>query len=1757
MSETQTIPTVPPPAPDAASDSDERRGSAWRVAGWTLLGVLGLLAVVVVAGLVYISTDAGKARVQTLAVAQIQKLLADDAEVSVDGLSGNFLTGAKMTGLVVRRQGDVVLTVDTVLVDYTLTTLLRRTFSASHLAVSGATLVARQREDGSFNVAGLLKPADPERDTSKAGIAVLLDSLAIRRSRAEVHWWPPGGTGGRGDSVLVVDSLDALVTNFVSRKDSLVGTIDGLSLVAVAPYDASRLRVASAGRFSRERLVLQGLDLRGAEGTRAGGRALLAFQAGALPVFEAALEATPLALADARAFAPVPLYGDPRLKLTANSDGTLLTFSLLGSLGEAALSLDGELTRQTDAPLRYQAEGALRRLDLAALTRNPALAGEVTGDLRVDLQGTEPRALSGPFRVSLRESRFGGRRIDRLALDGAFAAGRVTFDLDGRIPGLDLTAKGEARPFDLIPSVQLNGRARDLDLAVLLPGQGTSGRVAGDFALIGRGKSVETFTGTAAITLDRADLRLASGQRLALARASVDADLDGGAIAFDADAALAGGGGRLLASGAVDTAGEVLRYTVDDGRLEGLNLAALTGNPAQESRLTGTFTLDGTGADPASLTLDATAALRGSRFGRFDIQRADVDARLRGGVLTLDADTDLGAAGGIAATGTVRPFVDPLTYDLSGRLRNVDVSELTGNPDQTSDLTGAFTARGSGIDPATMTLDATVQLAPSRYAQYDVDGSDLDVSLRSGALAISGTLDTPDGAFALNVRGRPFDANPSFDLADGTCFSNLDVGRLANKPDLDTRLSGCFAGRIAGLADLATANADGVLTLRRSTINDAEIEGGRIAFTLAQGALGATMDVELAALPTEDGAEPAAGRVVAAVQARPFDAVPTYALRGRTDRLDLGQLLGFAPDQPARFTLDFDVSGEGTDPSTMTLDGRFTAGGASRVGPVRVDTLTTRFALGAGVLRVDTLALNTDLADLTGGGTIALFNPDAASDFRLVGDIESLAPLNAYTEQTLGLERGAFDLTAQAQPGEPLRIAGTLDAQQLIIGDNAVTGIDGRLDATVDRAGLDSLGLAAVQGSLTSEFNSFARPGLAVQKGRLTVGLDGEDVTVRGSVVVDERRDFELAARFDPDTNPLAVTIESGRLGLDGVTWRLVQPSRVALQDGIDIRGLLLTSEDGGGQQIAADGRLDFTGEQDLVVTMENVRVDALAAFAGFDALGGQLSATLALSGPAAAPVLDGTVQFDDLTSQGEPVGAVAAQVGYADGRLGLDAVLTHVDGQTLTVDGYVPRRFSLAKDGLQADSVAADDEVRLVARATAFPIDWVRPFLNDRAYSDIGGTLRLDLTVTGTQADPLLDGIAMVTDGRIGVVATGLVYPFAADVTFRGNRVALDDVRVVDAETGETRLDVDGQITLRELSLGELDLTITPRSFTAMDTRTYDRLVLDAGATPLRLTGTLTKPVLRGAVVLAKGDIYVTDELVPPDIEQVELTAAQIRELEARFGRTITRADTAVSRFTDALDYNLTVQIRQNVWIRADAGLAYDIEFEGDVQAIKPAFAEESQLYGSIDLIRGTVETLNRRFDIERGVLVFNGPALGARVDLLANLDVKLAGSVAGQSSATITLTVMGNLDDNPRIVFSSNPAMEPADILSVIATGQLADNFASASAVGGVLTGAVAGQLGGLLEGLASRNLGLDLAQIDVGENGTLVIRVGKYLTNRLFLTGGFVVNQASAASSREGEVPIEITLDYQLMRWLQAQTEYSGQRGVGGGLEAEVTW
>jgi translocation and assembly module TamB len=146
------------------------------------------------------------------------------------------------------------------------------------------------------------------------------------------------------------------------------------------------------------------------------------------------------------------------------------------------------------------------------------------------------------------------------------------------------------------------------------------------------------------------------------------------------------------------------------------------------------------------------AGLRGSVEGRIQASGALADVRL---------DVDLRAADGgeIRALGTLDLAAPQTGYDIETRLRDFDLAAVTWRAPAETDLTGAITARGRGLEPETMSATIAADLNESGVDDLRAD----QVRIR---LALAGGLATVDSSL-IRLGGAEAVLDGSFGLVEG------------------------------------------------------------------------------------------------------------------------------------------------------------------------------------------------------------------------------------------------------------------------------------------------------------------------------------------------------------------------------------------------------------------------------------------------------------------------------------------------------------------------------------------------------------------------------------------------------------------------------------------------------------------------------------------------------------------------------------------------------------------------------------------------------------------------------------------------------------------------------------------------------------------------------------------------------------------------------------------------------------------------------
>ncbi len=235
---------------------------------------------------------------------------------------------------------------------------------------------------------------------------------------------------------------------------------------------------------------------------------------------------------------------------------------------------------------------------------------------------------------------------------------------------------------------------------------------------------------------------------------------------------------------------------------------------------------------------------------------------------------------------------------------------------------------------------------------------------------------------------------------------------------------------------------------------------------------------------------------------------------------------------------------------------------------------------------------------------------------------------------------------------------------------------------------------------------------------------------------------------------------------------------------------------------------------------------------------------------------------------------------------------------------------------------------------------------------------------------------------------------------------------------------------------------------------------------------------------------------------------------------------------------YWVTVDAPRNVWVRgtdvnAEVGLSEGFRFE---------YEDQSALFGAVRLIRGRVEVLGRKFEVQRDSEArFAGSARRPHVNATAI-------HTNDREEVTVYITVRGQGTD-VALRTTSEPPLSESEIYTLLATGRRTLKRGSGASMTGSDTAAsVAGSLlaAQLKKTLASK-LPLDVLSIETSEDAKgktgVQLEVGKYLTDQFYL--GY---SARAGANPAKENTHTVRAEYQFSPRFSVEADYGDAR-VGG--------
>ncbi|HKC54504.1 MAG TPA: translocation/assembly module TamB domain-containing protein, partial [Vicinamibacterales bacterium] len=662
---------------------------------------------------------------------------ADDyvnGRLTIGRIDGNLFFGVEMEDVDVTQNGQPVVSLKDVGVDYNFLTFLGGNVILDHIRLNEPTLHVKKTATG-WNLTELIKAQTPNPTQPKSRRPIGIGEIGVSGGTLYLENQPVGTSGVRVPQV--IDKIDASV-GVTSDANELKVDVAHVALRARNPeFGVNDL--SGVIRRHEDSVTIENLSLR-TEETSLRVAGVVRGIGSDTPVINVKASSDKFDIGEMAKILPA-LRGyaglQPAFEINASGPADRLDVQL--NLREKQLGqVTGNLVVDGLGPERRVAgEVQTQHFNAGPLVRGATFRTDVTGHATMNLAlPASSHPLNGTYSVNAQRANVLGYETRDVV-----AKGRIdwpTITVDGRASGYGgrATAKGTieaASPLRL----DLTGEAAHVDLRNVPPqlnAPGVPSNLQFAYTLTGRGPALS------------GDLRMEESTL--------------------ADATIAAGttGTFRIGDGAPEYSARGHVTNLDLQKVgHGFNIPALDAEKYQ-SRITGDFDVKGSGGGQYPLTLDASGTLADSEMLRATTPRLQFSTNLAGGDAHIVANGEFNGldpsivSGDTRVAGRVNAAVD-VNVTLRGYANGVTPESIdaTGRVDMSRSTIG-------GIDIDTAVVDGTYQDRAGNLNQLVVDGPDLHVK-GQGPIALNDT-----GTSNLTLHAE----TPSLDR----------LGRLFGQPDL-------------------------------------------------------------------------------------------------------------------------------------------------------------------------------------------------------------------------------------------------------------------------------------------------------------------------------------------------------------------------------------------------------------------------------------------------------------------------------------------------------------------------------------------------------------------------------------------------------------------------------------------------------------------------------------------------------------------------------------------------------------------------------------------------------------------------------------------------------------------------------------------------------------------------------------------------------------------------------------------------------------
>ncbi len=585
-----------------------------------------------------------------------------------------------------------------------------------------------------------------------------------------------------------------------------------------------------------------------------------------------------------------------------------------------------------------------------------------------------------------------------------------------------------------------------------------------------------------------------------------------------------------------------------------------------------------------------------------------------------------------------------------------------------------------------------------------------------------------------------------------------------------------------------------------------------------------------------------------------------------------------------------------------------------------------------------------------------------------------------------------------------------------------------------------------------------------------------------------------LSAAGSVDFDAHSVAVETAAANYHGLELHLASPSRIALTSGVSIDILKIVA-----QTAVFELKGEISPVLDVQASLLEARASLINSFIPGLMESGSVEAHAQLQGTLASPTGEVRLNAKGLTAAddaafGLPPLDVTATAQLRGDTADLDAHLVAGTASRLNVVGKAP----LSADGALALKINGKLDVGMI-----------NPLLEARG-QHAAGELAVDATVTGSVAEPQIDGSVNLAKGSVRDYARGLGLT-DINAAIVGSAGTLQ-IQSFTATAAPGTVSMTGKVGVLQKGM-PVDLKITALNAQPL----VSKLVTANLNADLRVSGTARERLdIVGTVHLNRTLIGIPNGL-PSNVAVLDV-------------RRRGKSAPPVPDKPLVIGLDVAVQAPQEILVQ---GRGIDAEMYGDLHI--GGTTDSPFVSGEFDLKRGnfTLSGNKLNFSTESRV-TFNGAGLKNKID--PTLDFKAEATVA---DATVTLVISGYAD-SPQFEFSSSSGLAQDEImarllfgvsgsqLSALQLAQVGAALATLSGVGG------SGGLNPLVK--LQKSLGLDRLTIGAGtsntaagpENSGASIEAGRYISKRVYV---------EAKQSTTGTSQLEADVD--LTKHLKLQT------------------